>query len=187
MSAGHGHLDPAHKRAAILIAALAALLAISETLGKSAQTDLLRHHIEASNLWAFFQAKTIRQTVVRTAVETAQLAPPDAPPPAGGEARAKQLAAWQANIGRWESEPDTGEGRRELMVRARDQEARRDRAGAAYHHFELASAAFQLAIVLASAAVVTGAGLLLWVAAGLGLAGLAAGALGWFAPALLHL
>ncbi|MEK7753412.1 MAG: DUF4337 family protein, partial [Acidobacteriota bacterium] len=59
---GHGHVDPSNKKIALLIAVLALVLAFSETLGKGAQTAALSHNIEASNLWTFFQAKTIRST-----------------------------------------------------------------------------------------------------------------------------
>ena len=48
---------------------LALVLAFAETLGKAAQTSALANHIEASNLWSFFQAKTIRQTTIRTAAQ----------------------------------------------------------------------------------------------------------------------
>ena len=66
---GAGHIDPSNKKIALLIAVLALVLALSETLGKGAQTSALAVNIEASNLWAFFQAKTIRMTTVRTAAE----------------------------------------------------------------------------------------------------------------------
>ena len=66
------HASSSNKRIALLIAVLALFLALSETLGKSAQTDALSQNIEASNLWAFFQAKTIRMTTVRTAAENMQ-------------------------------------------------------------------------------------------------------------------
>ena len=66
---GHGHIDPSNKKIALLIAILALILAFSETLAKSSQTTALSYNIEASNLWSFFQAKTIRMTTVRTAVE----------------------------------------------------------------------------------------------------------------------
>ena len=70
MSGGHGHADHGgNKGVALLISVLALVLAFSETLGKGAQTGALSYNIEASNLWAFFQAKTIRQTVLRTAAE----------------------------------------------------------------------------------------------------------------------
>src|SRR6185503_6631903 len=69
MSHGHGHVEGGNKKIALLVAVLAALLAISELGGKSAQTHALADHIDASNLWSFFQAKTIRQTTMRTAAD----------------------------------------------------------------------------------------------------------------------
>ena len=78
MSAGHGHGGdhggPENKRIALLISVLALVLAFSETLGKSAQTTAIDKNIEASNMWSFFQAKTIRMTVLRTAAEAAEIA-----------------------------------------------------------------------------------------------------------------
>ena len=71
MSAGHGHVDTPNKKVALLVTLLAAMLAISEMAGKSSQTHALADHIDASNLWSFFQAKTIRQTTMRTAAEGA--------------------------------------------------------------------------------------------------------------------
>ena len=56
MSGHGGHIDASSKRVALVIAVLAAALAISETLGKSAQTAALSYNVEASNLWSFFQA-----------------------------------------------------------------------------------------------------------------------------------
>ena len=68
-SGGHGVVEGDNKKIAILISVLALFLAIAETLGKSAQTDALSFNVEASNLWAFFQAKTIRKTTMETAAE----------------------------------------------------------------------------------------------------------------------
>src|SRR4051812_47944176 len=70
---GHGHIEGNNKRIALLISVLALCLALVETLAKGAQTNALSYNIEAANLWSFFQAKTIRQTVVRTAGEMAEL------------------------------------------------------------------------------------------------------------------
>ena len=180
MSAGHGHIDPSNKKIALLIAVLALVLAFSETLGKSAQTNALGYNIEASNLWAFFQAKTIRQTVLRTAAEQSSL---------GGtsEEAKKQIEAWKKTAQRYQTEPETGEGRDELMARAKDAEKKRDRSMAAYHNYEVASASVQIAIVLASAAIVTGVTPLIFVAIGVSIVGAGLGALGWVAPTLLHL
>ena len=63
------HAAEHNKKIALLIAVLALFLAFSETLGKSAQTEGIGYNVEASNLWAFFQAKTIRRTLVQTAAE----------------------------------------------------------------------------------------------------------------------
>ena len=179
---GHGaHVDPSNKRVALLIALLALVLAFSETLGKSAQTAALTHNIEAYNLWSFFQAKTIRMTTLRTAAESMEATP------GLGEAAKGQIAKWKATATRYDSEPDTREGRKELMARAKEQEAKRDRAMAAYHHYELASALVQIAIVLASAMIITGIGALGWVAVALGGFGIVFSGIGFFAPTAIHL
>src|SRR5436190_6225989 len=81
MSEGHGHVETGNKKIALLVAVLAALLAISELGGKSAQTHGLADHIDASNLWSFFQAKTIRQTTMRTAADAIEAQFKDAPQP----------------------------------------------------------------------------------------------------------
>ena len=69
----HGHIDPSNRKIAVMIAFLAAFLAISEMGGKSAQTEVLTQQVQVSSTWAFFQAKTVRQTVVRTAAEAAEV------------------------------------------------------------------------------------------------------------------
>lgn len=174
-----------NKRIAILIAILAALLAVAEMGGGNAKQDALNANINASNLWSFFQAKTIRQTVLRTAAETMELEAADLSPPRA-EAFKKRIDAWKATVARYDSEPDTQEGRKELMARAKEAEATRDRALAADHVFEIGSASLQLGIVLASAAVITGALWLAFAAMGLGAVGAVCVALGWFAPTMMQ-
>src|SRR5438045_9338935 len=101
MSAGHDHGHVAHggnKGVALLISVLALVLAFSETLGKAAQTNAIAYNVEASNLWAFFQAKTIRQTVLRTAAEEVESASPS-------EAQKKQVAKWKETAQGYQSEP----------------------------------------------------------------------------------
>jgi hypothetical protein len=190
--AHEGHHHPHHrhpnaKRVALLIAALAAMLAIVEMGAKSAQTNSTAANIEAANLWAFFQAKTIRMTTMRTAAEALETVAPPGLTPEQQAAWTSRATEWKANAQRYDSEPETGEGRKELAARAKAAEARRDTGLAAYHMFEYGAAALQLAIPLASAAVVTGMIALAWVAAGLGGIGMAFALLGWFAPTLVHL
>jgi hypothetical protein len=179
-AAGH------NKQIALLIAVLALFLAFSETLGKSAQTEGIGGNVEASNLWAFFQAKTIRRTVVLTAAEAMKLQVENAGSDAAKAAMAKQIDDWQKTAARYRSEPETHEGTTELAARAKEAEQARDKALSRYHNYEIASAAFQIAIVMASATIITGMMALAWISGLLGLAGIGFMALGLFAPDLLH-
>ena len=175
-----------NRNIALLIAVIALCLALSETLGKGAQTESISKNVEASNLWAFFQAKTIRRTVVQTAAEQAKIAGAPADD-ATKAAVQKQIDEWQKTAARYRSEPSTREGSEELSERAKRAEEERDLATEKYHHFELASAAFQIGIVLASASIITRMMALAWVSGGLTLAGVAIGLLGIFNPHLLPL
>ncbi len=185
MEGADSHVEGGNKRIALLVAVLAAFLAISEMGGKSSQTQALAEHIDASNLWSFFQAKTIRQTTMRTAADAIDANYKDGSPMPDG--LKKQVETWRQTAQRYETEPETGEGRKELAARAKVKEAAREKALSAYHMFEYGSAALQLAIVLAGAAALTGVMWLGLMSGGLGLLGVVFGALGFFAPTLLHL
>src|SRR5205807_4433069 len=176
-----------NRKIALLIAVIALCLALSETLGKGAQTESLAKNVEASNLWAFFQAKSIRHTVVQTAADQSKLSLGTASDGAAKAAAQKQIDDWQNTAARYRSDPKSGEGQAELSERAKHAEEERDLATAKYHHFELASAAFQIGIVLASATIITGIIVLAWISGLLALAGIAVTALGILAPHLLHL
>lgn len=181
------HVASSNKKIALLIAVIALLLAFSETLGKSAQTAALSDNVEASNLWAFFQAKTIRITTLRTAAETRKIDADVTPDTNLKTALTKQVEAWLKTAARYEDETDPPEGRKQLMARAKEAEHKRDTALARYHQYEVASAAFQIGIVLASATVITGIVALTYLASGLALLGFAFMALGLLAPHAVHL
>jgi hypothetical protein len=176
-----------NRKIALLIAIIALCLALSETLGKGAQTESLAKNVEASNLWAFFQAKSIRHTVVQTAADQSKLSLGTASDDAAKVGLQQQIDAWQKTAERYRSDPKSGEGQEQLSERAKHAEEERDLATAKYHHFELASAAFQIGIVLASATIITGIVVLAWISGLLTLAGIAITALGIFLPHLLHL
>ena len=176
-----------NRNIALLIAVIALCLALSETLGKGAQTESISKNVEASNLWAFFQAKSIRRTTVQTAAEQAKLSVGTLGDDAAKAAAQKQIDDWQKTAARYRSEPETGEGTEQLAERAKHAEEERDLATAKYHHFELASGAFQISIVLASATIITGIVALAWIAGLLTLTGVVFTALGIFAPHALHL
>jgi hypothetical protein len=181
------HASGENKKIALLIAVIALCLALSETLGKGAQTESISKNVEASNLWAFFQAKSIRRTVVEAVSDQAKLSLGVMGDDAAKAALQKQIDAWQKTAARYRSEPETREGSEQLAERAKHSEEERDLATAKYHHFELASAAFQIGIVLASATIITGIIALAWISGLLTLAGIVVTALGVFSPYLLHL
>jgi hypothetical protein len=181
------HASGENKKIALLIAVLALFLAISETLGKGAQTEAISKNVEAANLWAFFQAKSVRRTVVQTAAEQGKLTLGSATDDALKAAVQKQIEDWQKTAARYRSEPETGEGTEQLAAKAKHAEHERDEATAKYHHFELASAAFQIGIVLASATIITGMLALAYVGGVLTLAGIVMTALGLWWPHLVHL
>ena len=183
MSEALEHIDPSNKKIALLISILAVVLAFSETLGKGAQTAALSYNVEASNLWAFFQAKSTRLTVMRTAAESLVAHTSGKP----SELQRAQIDGWLKTAARYDSEPDTREGRKELAERAKQAEARRDHSMAAYHHYEVASAVVQIGIVLASASIITGFGLLAVLGGGLGLLGIFFSLVAFAAPMWFHL
>jgi hypothetical protein len=176
--ASHG----GNKKIALLIAILALFLAFSETLGKSAQTSTVTLNVTANDLWAFFQAKTIRTTVLRASADRLSL---DAEATADEAAKARMLKTaddWRKTAARYDDEPSTQEGRKQLAERAKHAEQTRDLALSRYHNYEFASAALQIGIVLASAEVITTIAALGWLAGLMGVTGVGLIGLGLWAP-----
>jgi hypothetical protein len=147
-------------RAALLIAVIAAVLAVGGLGGGNATDDMIINTIRASDTWAFFQAKNVRQTGYQLAAERLE----NELATAGGAARAPieaRLAAYRAQIARYDSEPDpaapndptAGEGKREISARARAFEAARETAMARDDNFDWAEVLLQIALVLGSVAI----------------------------------
>ena len=160
------------RRAAIVIGVLAMLLAISSLGGGNATKEMLNANIQASDTFAFYQAKTIRQTSTQLAADSLDallLTQPDI----SNDVRAQvqqRIDGYKATVARYESEPSTGEGKQELLVSARSYEQRRDRAARQDPNFDYAQALYQIAIVLGSVSIVAASRRLLLVGIGLGLA-----------------
>ncbi|MEI8395868.1 MAG: DUF4337 domain-containing protein [Rhodospirillaceae bacterium] len=185
-SGGHGHASSG-KMIAVLIAVLAAMLAVVESGGKASQTEQLSKNIDLSDTYAFYQAKKIRSTVLRTSsalVDTVMADTALAPEKAAKVQ--KTMADWKEYADSLDSDPKSGEGGKELLIKAKHLTEQRDEAANAYHNFEYGAAALQLSIVLASASVITGMPILAFGGIGLGAVGATLGGLGWFKPHLLH-
>lgn len=181
------HAAHSNKKIALLISVLALFLAFSETLGKSAQTAAIADNIKASDTWNFFQAKTIRQTGLRTAAEAMAVQLPSITNEESKAAIAKQIEVWRNTANRYESDPIEKDGRKELRAIAEKYEHDRDTWLSRYHQYEFASAAFQIGIVLASAEIITGMVVLGWLSGLVGVFGLGFTALGLWAPHAVHL
>jgi hypothetical protein len=179
------HAAGENKKIAMLIAVLALFLAFSETLGKSAQTEAMDANVKSADTWAFSQAKDIRRTTLLAAADQTTLLTAGVTDPTTKAAIDKQVDTWRKTAARYESDPNTGEGLKELRARAKEQEEDRDIGLAKYHNYELASAAFQVGIVLASATLISGIIQLAWFSGALGAIGLLMLVLGLFAPGLV--
>jgi len=151
-------------RAALAIAVMAALLALTSLGGGNVAEDMVANNIHASDTWAFYQAKNIRQTSNRLAADNLemQLRIHGASLDAGTRAALrKQIAEYRATAARYEDEPDPqhpadplkGEGKQQLRARAEDYEKQRDRAMAQDPNFDLSEALLQIAIVLGSVSI----------------------------------
>jgi hypothetical protein len=143
---------------AVYIGILAVLLAVCGVGGGNAMKDATARNIEASNTWAFFQAKNIRRHDLRLQIGEfeVQLAnDPQLPDPAR-KLIDEKMAKYRKDEARLTSEPETGEGLNELLVKGKALEAQRDRAMLKDPFFDYGQALLQVAIVLASIAIITG-------------------------------
>ena len=187
----HGHVEGAHveggsKRIGLLIAVLALCLALVETGAKSTQTQAISTTVATNDLWAFYQARTVRQTVVTTAADLAELEKQATADAGLRTAIETQQKKWRGMAAKWSDDPK-GDGRKQLMAKARNTEAERENWYAKYHMYEYSAAAFQVAIVVVSASVVVGFPLLAAGGVLVALVGGVLGLLGLLAPHLLQL
>jgi len=165
-------------KAALLIAILAAILAIGGLGGGNATDDMIGSNIRASDTWAFYQAKNIRQTIYEIAAADLEAALPGAPPAQRAEAELR-LRDYQGSIARYDDEPDPeapsdplkGEGKKQLSAQAKAHEAAFETASAKDNNFDLAEVALQLALVLGSVAILAINRWILMLSALLGLIG----------------
>jgi hypothetical protein len=156
----HAHAAPTHdwfrRIAAIYVGVTAMLLSIATLGGAESTKEMLHSNIQASDTYAFYQAKNIRQTLYQTsAAQLELLAAGAAALSESDKAKTAELIKrYRDTVARYESEPANGEGKKELMAKAKEWDAKRDHAVAKIPNFEYAEAAFQIAIVLGSVAIV---------------------------------
>ena len=161
-------------RAAVVIAFFAMCLAITGLGGSNAAKEAFNNNILAANFFSFFQAKNIRQTSYQLAADELELSLQGNPALAGEARKAVQakVDAYRKTVARYELEPDTREGKKELLERAREHEQLRDRALKQDPYFDYAEALLQIAIVLVSVAIVSSLPWLAYFGGVLGLIGM---------------
>ncbi|RUP00206.1 DUF4337 domain-containing protein [Hyphomicrobium sp.] len=170
LAADRENMKSRDKLIGIYVGILAVILAICSLGGSNAQQDALQQNIAASNDWSFFQAKNARRQSLRLHAEnfeTMLLAQPSMPDDVKKSIQEK-IAAYKAQDKQLTSDPKSGEGLDELFAKGKALEASRDQALAKNPYFDYGQALLQIAIVLASVALISGGNMLLYVSFVLG-------------------
>jgi hypothetical protein len=148
-------------KAGMVISVFALLLAVNSWYGGTLSSKVLNNTIASNNVWAFYQAKSIKQTLAEQSLDDATY-----------RKETENMAKLQAKIDRYESDPKTGEGKKELFEKARQLEADRDEAKKRSPWIGYASTLYQLSIVVLSASILAVSMSMFWgsfFVAGLGL------------------
>jgi len=148
-------------RAGMVISVFALILAVNSWYGNKLSSQTLNDTIAANDVWSFYEAKSIKQMLAEQNLEAA-VARKDT----------ERVEKLEAKIARYESDPATGEGKRELMAKARALEAERDRAKKQSPWIGFAGTLYQLSIVVLSASILAVSMSMFWgsfFVAGLGL------------------
>jgi hypothetical protein len=147
-------------RAGWTITVIAALLAVNTYIANGISGSVLSNTIKANDTWNFYQAKSIKQTIAENARDDA-IARKDT----------KKAEELTAKIDRYESDPVKGEGKKELMAKARKLEAERDEAKTHSPWLTFAGSTLQLSIVLLSASILAVSMGMFYASIGVGLIG----------------
>ena len=129
-------------KAGMVIVVMALFLAVTTYFANSFSGAVLKNMLKATDTYAFYQAKSIKQSIAEGQLEDAKRS--------GNRAQVEKLAA---KIERYETDPAKGEGKKELLAKAKAFEAARDDASKHSPWLTFAAMVFQLAIVLLSASI----------------------------------
>jgi hypothetical protein len=148
--------DKLKTRTALTISFFAMVLAFASLGGSNTAKEATQENILAANAYSFYQAKAIRQTSMKIAATDLelQLLRDTAMPADVKEVFKKKIEDYKKTADRYESEPETNDGKKELMVRAKAHEAARDYALRQDPWFDYAEGMVQIAIVLLSVSLI---------------------------------
>jgi len=159
-------------KAGMVISIFALILAVNSWYGGKLSSITLNNTIAANDVWSFYEAKSIKQMLAEQSLDDAVV-----------RKDTDKIAKLEAKIARYESEPATGEGKRELIAKAKQLEAERDHAKKQSPWIGFASTLYQLSIVVLSASILAVSMEMFWgsfFVAGLGLLLSAQGVFLWF-------
>ncbi|HZT87785.1 MAG TPA: DUF4337 family protein [Stellaceae bacterium] len=159
---GHGarHAESAHeglrKFTGIYLGIVAMLASLAALAGAHATKEMLNANIQASDTYAFYQAKYLRQIDYQIAADQLEIlsAGENRLAPAATAQAAALIKRYRDTAAQYESDANSGTGKKELAAAAKVWERRRDHAAAQDPNFDFAEALFQIAIVLGSVSIV---------------------------------
>jgi hypothetical protein len=149
-------------KAGMVISIFALILAVNSWYGGKLSSTTLNNTIAANDVWSFYEAKSIKQMLAEQSLDDAIVRKDTA-----------KIEKLEAKIARYESEPATGEGKKELLAKAKKLEADRDQAKQQSPWIGFASTLYQLSIVVLSASILAVSMSMFWgsfFVAGLGIA-----------------
>jgi hypothetical protein len=129
-------------KAGMVISVFALILAVNSWYGGKLSSLTLNNTIQANDVWSFYEAKSIKQTLAEQSLDDAIYRKDTA-----------KIEKLQAKIARYESDPATGEGKKELFAKAKKLEADRDQAKKQSPWIGYANTLYQLSIVVLSASI----------------------------------
>lgn len=151
-----GPHDALRKFTGIYLGVIAMLLSLAALGGGHATKNMLNANIHASDTYAYYQAKYLRQIDYQIAADQLEIltSTESALPPAIATKAAALIKHYRDAAARYESEPESGDGKKELIAKAQAWDERRELAAAQDPNFDYAEAFLQIAIVLGSVSIV---------------------------------
>ena len=157
------------KRISITISSVAVLLLLNSMGAGNTSSEAAFQNSVAINTYAFYQAKAVRQNDLVLAANTVDTIVDTAIPAINSDTKrkAKEIAAgYRIKAAGYDSDPSSGEGKKELLEKARAADAKRDSAMSREPYFDFASLLLQLSVILFSVVLLTKKRTLLLAASG---------------------
>lgn len=136
--------DPFERAVAISIAIMAVMLSFIDNKGDNAKTDSILSTNKASNQWAYYQSKSIKQSLREFEADMVSISPNASSPEA-----TRKLAEMKAEVERYAGEKDKIKSDAEALG------TQAEASGAINDKCDQAALLLQIAVVIASVAILT--------------------------------